>query len=184
MNTTINKTLYIPFCFILILLLGYSHRSFAALDDLEYFKQFLYQDILDDSDPDFPKHSYRWLMSKYGTRIPLDQDHEMEPIISLFLLENGKYKLVYDEAIFDKKNPTQFVSGICKVIEGHWDVPDKLLVLDKLASADRFIVHDQNAALIKFNDNIGKPVLKDFPIPMSLGFSNYDISQAKCMFGK
>lgn len=156
--------------------------SFAAPEDLEYFKQFLYQHNIDTSDPDFPQHEYRWLMSQYGYRIPLDEEHEMEPNISLFLLGDGAYKIVYNEYIFEKKDPTRFVPGTCKVIEGRWDVPDKNLELGPLAFGERVMVHDQHGVLLKFKENINRPGLKEAALPMSLGFGNYDISQARCFF--
>lgn len=162
----------------------FGSSSFAAPEDLEYFKQFLYQHNIDDSDPDFPKHEYRWLMSQYDFKIPLDDEHEMAPRVSLFLLENGTYKMVYDEFIFEKKDPTRFVPGYCKVIEGRWDVPDKNLELGSLALGERYMVYDQHAVLLKFQESINRSVLKGAAIPMSLGFGNYDITQARCFFNK
>lgn len=165
-----------------IFLLGSAQRVLAAPADLEYFKQFLYQDIEDKSDPDFPSHTYRWLMSKYNFKISIDDQYEMEPRTSLFLLENGTYKIVYDEMIFEKKDPSRFYPGFCKVILGRWDVPDKNLELDRLAVGERLMVNEQHAVSLQFKENINKPVLKDVPIPMTLGFGNYSIDQAKCFF--
>jgi hypothetical protein len=152
----------------------------ADVIDREYFKQFLYQDKVDNSDPDFPKHEYRWLMSPYNLKIPLDADHDLNPWISLFLLEDGHYKMVYKENIFDKKNPDSFMPGACKVIEGRWDVPEKELNLDNLASGTRHFENNQNAVMLFFKQNIVSNVVQGVPISMTLGFGNYDIKDAKC----
>ena len=167
-----------------LLLSFFASSSFAALEDLEYFKQFLYQHNIDNSDPDFPRHEYRWLMTEFGTRIPLDEKYEMNPRISLFLLGDGNYKMVYEENIFEKKDPSKFVPGYCKVIEGRWDVPDKNLEIDQLAFGERHMVYGQHAVLIKFKENINRSALKGFPISMAFGFGNYSIDEAKCFFSK
>jgi hypothetical protein len=165
---------------ITILVSLFSLNINAAEVDFEYFKQFLYQDEVDNSDPDFPNHQYRWLMSHYDLKISLDADHDLNPVISLFLLPDGHYKMVYKENIFDKKNANSFMPGKCKIIEGRWDVPDTNLLIDNLAYGTRHLENNQNAVMLYFKQNIFSPVLQGAPISMSLGFGNYDISQAKC----
>ena len=93
----------------LLLTFVFSIALFSWADDsnLAYFKQFLYQKVSYQPDPDFPAaitHQYVSDNEEAQQTHPTGDGRWYKLDYALFLYENGTYDLVYQEFIYRSKN--------------------------------------------------------------------------------
>jgi hypothetical protein len=105
-----------------------SQRAFSGSDDEAYFKQFLYKEIVDASDPDFPLTSYQWLVAGFPFEVELDATNNLLIQFSILLFPDGKFLARYNDHI-QGKGSSSFYPRYCHIIEGEWSVPDANLIL-------------------------------------------------------
>lgn len=156
--------------------------SYAGPQDVDYFKQFLYRVEKFEEDPDNPIVQYRFLMNGMGEKIPLADGRTLLASVKVFMQENQKFLMIYDEAFLTRLPGGQegFMPGQCKEIEGNWSVPDTQLVIEDLALGDRAIERSENKVKLTFSRDIVTAGLKGSSTVMSLGYSNVGIENSRC----
>lgn len=152
----------------------------AAQPDLDYFKRFLYQEKVDDTDPENIKKSYRYVMTEFDKKIPLSTGEVLNPSMSLFLLADGTYVVYYRENIFPDSTSPGFRPAGCKKITGTWTVPEDKLILSGFGFATRARHMNQIAVEITLEQQIISKEAVGMATKGTLGFSNSGINEAFC----
>src|SRR5689334_669808 len=109
----------------------------AGPDDLAYFQQFEYRVDVDNSDPDFPKQTMRYLMADSNVRYPLADGRLMGVQMDVLLNHDGTYEVYYQEMYFQPDNPNAFMPGRCGKRTGTWAVPETQMTLGDLGVGER-----------------------------------------------
>ncbi|WP_413290019.1 hypothetical protein [Bdellovibrio sp. HCB337] len=154
----------------------------ADADDLAYFKQFIFEETIDDADPENVTTSTRYLMSEWDAKTKLPNGDELGINASLLLYQDFTFDLVYQESLFKAGSPG-FFPGACKAIKGTWSVQGGRLVVPGFGYLERALWHGQNAASLTITDVVISDAAKDFKTTMNFGFSNMPREQAAKCFG-
>lgn len=173
-----------PVLLLLVLALQCLGVTAKAESDIEYFKQFLYRAESIGDDPDFPTYQYRFLMATM-TEIQLPNGKSVMPDITLFLLEDGTYKMLYKENVLMPKNPDgtrPFLPGRCRALTGSWTVPGASLLLDQVATGGRNFSGNKNRVALKLNADLDNPGMAGREIVLDYAYSNSGIDDNRFCF--
>lgn len=167
---------------LLPLLLILSLNSIADEESEAYFKKFLYTAENTSNDPDFPKYTYRWLMNDGLNWVPTSDGKYTQFQISLGLFGDGKFRLKFSEMKKENLEDVWFDSDGCAIIEGEWQIPEKLLLLDDFAQMDRHFEENQNKTKITFTRAPFSKDVLDMEFVMNYGYANFPITDMKCIW--
>ena len=162
------------------LIMTFATLAQAAPGDLEYFKQFLYQKEVDNSDPETPRDQYRVVLSQFDIKIPRADGTKVNFYIKLYLMEDMKFTAFYSENIFPAVENGGFQPAGCKRVDGVWSVPEDKLVLPGLGFATKATRDSQSAISIVLDTQLMSPDTVGVPTLSTLGFSNIGIEQDFC----
>lgn len=151
-----------------------------ANDNLDYFKEFIYQENIDNTDPENPTTQTRYLMSAWDKKINLENGDSLNVIVSLFLLSDQNYVAFYKENLFQKDAPGQFLPRGCRKITGKWNVPEDKLILPGLGFATKALINGQQGVLLKITEKIISSEAVSLETETSYGFSNMTLQQQFC----
>jgi hypothetical protein len=160
---------------------GTTHKAWASdADDLAYFQQFLFQETVDNNDPENPVVSTRYLMSAYDTTKPLPNGDGLNAYAQLLLFPDFTFKVIYQENVFLKDRPGQFVPKGCKELNGSWSVQGGKLMLPGFGQLERALDHGQNGAKWTLTTKVISDEAVGFESIMGFGFSNMTKEQIRC----
>jgi hypothetical protein len=151
-----------------------------ANDFEDYFKEFLYQVHVDDTDPENPITQSRYVMAFPKTQLPLANGDSISMRLSLFLLKDNQFVVYYNEMRHPQGNPNQFYPNGCKKISGTWSVPEQKLLLPGVGYAERTQIDAQQGMIIHLTEKLISDVTVNFEMQASYGFSNMTLEQQFC----
>lgn len=164
---------------VLLLILNICLRAHAN-DNLDYFKEFLYQENIDQTDPENPTIHTRYLMSAWDKKVALPNGDALNILVNIFLLPDQSYVAFYKENLFQKNLPNQFIPKGCRKITGQWSVPNENLILPGLGFATKTLINGQQGILLTITEKIISTEAASFQTETSYGFSNSTLEQQFC----
>lgn len=137
-------------------------RANAAPSDMDYFKQFLFNET-DDADGN---PSTRFLMA-FGIPVATNGTSQVIADVELFLMSDGTYKIKYSES-----NEKGFPIAMRLPFTGTWSVPADQLIVGDVGTGARGIYQGRNAVNLTFTKDLNTPGLSGKSALFDLGFSN------------
>ncbi len=162
---------------VLLTVLSFSKHAFANAD-VDYYRQFLYQEEVDDTDPENPIFSSRYLMSEWNKTVPLPNGDSINPTLQLLLRDNFTFTAFYKEMLI-MKNGGMMPKG-CQKITGTWSVQNGRLMIPGIGYGERATFDGRNAVKITFAEVIMSKEVQGSSSVSDYGFSNYNPEQVPC----
>lgn len=163
-----------------LILTVFAATANAGSGDLEYFKQFIHQHIIDNSDPETPFESFRTVLSQWDQKVPRADGTKLNYTITLYLFEDGKFSAIYKENVFPAIENGSFFPNGCRRVDGVWTVPEDKLLLPGLGYATRATRDGQNALSMVLEQQLISPESVQQPTLATLGFSNFGLDKEFC----
>ncbi len=160
--------------------LTFTMSANAGPGDLDYFRQFIHQHEIDNSDPETPVESFRTVMSQWNQKVPRADGTKLNYTINLYLFEDFRFVAFYKENVFPAAEDGSFRPAGCQRVEGQWSVPDDKLILPGLGFASKSTSNSQNAMSIVVEQQLISPESVNQPTLATLGFSNFGLDREFC----